>query len=94
MTNEDLGRYVVLAREHAATNPNAGSTTAADHARATTRQSRWIVEPILRKLDCCQESDGGVAVLVVTSMERARDLAQRAGARRGGVSQSQLARAT
>jgi acetyl-CoA acetyltransferase len=74
VTNEDLGHYVVTARQHAATNPNAWfyqrPITLADH-----QASRWIVEPILRLLDCCQESDGGVA-LIVTSAERARDLRQ------------------
>ena len=92
VTNEDLGRYVVLAREYAATNPNAWfyerPITLADH-----QASRWIVEPILRKLDCCQESDGGVAVLV-TSAERARDLAAAAGAGGGGVAVAAGARAT
>jgi acetyl-CoA acetyltransferase len=74
VTNEDLGRYVVTARQHAATNPNAWfyerPITLEDH-----QSSRWIAEPILRKLDCCQESDGGVAV-IVTSAARARDLQQ------------------
>ncbi|MCW2935075.1 MAG: hypothetical protein JWM19_6037 [Actinomycetia bacterium] len=74
LTNEDFGRYTVVARKHAANNPNAWfykkPITLEDH-----QASRWIVEPILRLLDCCQESDGGVA-LVVTSAERARDLRQ------------------
>jgi acetyl-CoA acetyltransferase len=73
-TNEDFGRYTVVARRHAATNPNAWfyqrPITLDDH-----QQSRWIVEPVLRLLDCCQESDGGVA-LVVTRADRARDLPQ------------------
>jgi len=64
----------VADRKHAATNPAAWfygkPITLADHQR-----SRFIVEP-LRLLDCCQESDGGVAV-VVTSLERARDLRQK-----------------
>jgi acetyl-CoA acetyltransferase len=74
VTNVDFGLYPVVARKHAATNPAAfyyqKPLTLEEH-----QQSRWIVEPILRKLDCCQESDGGVA-MVVTSMERARDLPQ------------------
>jgi len=74
LTNEDFGRYAVVARRHAATNPKAWfyeqPITLDDH-----QSSRWIVEPIVRLLDCCQESDGGVA-LVVTSAERARHLAQ------------------
>ena len=73
VTNADFGRYSVVCRKHAATNPNAWfhgkPITVADH-----QSSRWIVEPVLRLLDCCQESDGGVA-LVITSHDRARDLA-------------------
>ena len=72
LTNEDFGRYSVVARRHAATNPDAWffgrPITLAEH-----QESRWIVEPILRLLDCCQESDGGVA-LIVTRSERAHDL--------------------
>ena len=72
-TSEDLGRVTVADRKHAATNPDAffyqRPITLEDH-----QASRWIVEP-LRLLDCCQESDGAVAI-VVTSAERARDLPQ------------------
>jgi acetyl-CoA acetyltransferase len=85
VTNADFGLYSVVARANAATNPNAWffkrPITIDDH-----QQSRWIVEPVLRLLDCCQESDGGVA-LVVTSVERARDLRQRAVVI-GGAAQS------
>lgn len=74
VTNEDFGQISVVDRAHAARNPDAWfyerPITLEDH-----QNSRWIVEPVLRLLDCCQESDGGVA-LVVTSTERARDLAQ------------------
>ena len=72
-TSEDFGRVAVAARKHAATNPKAWfyehPITLEEH-----QSSRWIVEP-LHLLDCCQESDGAVA-LVVTRSERARDLAQ------------------
>jgi acetyl-CoA acetyltransferase len=70
-TSEDFGRVAVADRKHAATNPNAffyGKPITLEEHQA----SRWIVEP-LHLLDCCQESDGGVA-LVITSTERARDL--------------------
>ena len=70
-TSEDFGRVAVADRRHAATNPRAWyygrPITLEDH-----QASRFIVEP-LHLLDCCQETDGGQA-LVVTSLERARDL--------------------
>lgn len=70
-TSEDFGRVAVAGRRHAANNPAAWfyeqPVTLEDH-----QNSRWIVDP-LHLLDCCQESDGGQA-LVVTSAERARDL--------------------
>jgi acetyl-CoA acetyltransferase len=72
ITNEDFGRYVVGIRDFAATNPDAwfyGRPLTLEEHQA----SRWIIAPILRLFDCCQETDGGVA-LVVSSVERARDL--------------------
>lgn len=73
-TSEDLGRYVVQAREWASTNPRAAyygkPLTLEEH-----QASRWIVEPLIRRWDCCLETDGGAAI-VVTSLERARDLAK------------------
>jgi acetyl-CoA acetyltransferase len=70
-TSEDFGRVAVVDRRHAATNPAAwfyGKPITLEEHQA----SRWITEP-LHLLDCCQETDGAVA-LVVTSLERARDL--------------------
>jgi acetyl-CoA acetyltransferase len=90
-TTEDFGRISVADRKHAATNPAAWfygqPITLEDH-----QNSRWIIEP-LRLLDCCQESDGAVAV-VVTSLERARDLSQKpaliAGAAQGASHEQQM----
>ncbi|MGW6541144.1 lipid-transfer protein [Streptomyces sp. NPDC055051] len=71
LTPEVFGHVAVTDRRYAATNPAAWfhgkPITLADHAA-----SRWIAEP-LRLLDCCQETDGGQAI-VVTTPERARDL--------------------
>ncbi|MGY1812511.1 lipid-transfer protein [Blastococcus sp. SYSU D00820] len=70
-TSEDFGRVAVVDRAHAATNPAAWfyqrPITLEEH-----QASRWIAEP-LHLLDCCQETDGGQAVVLV-SAERARDL--------------------
>ena len=72
-TSADFGRVAVADRRHASTNPAAffhgKPITLEDH-----QASRMIADP-LRLLDCCQESDGAVAV-VITSAERARDLPQ------------------
>lgn len=71
VTSEDFGAVAVADRRHAATNPAAffyqKPITLEDH-----QASRMIADP-LHLLDCCQESDGAVAI-VVTSPERARDL--------------------
>lgn len=70
-TSEDFGRVAVAVRDFAATNPAAffhgKPITLAEH-----QASKWIAEP-LHLLDCCQESDGAVA-MVITSAERAKDM--------------------
>jgi acetyl-CoA acetyltransferase len=72
-TTEQLGAVAVAFRKHASRNPAAmmrEPITLEDH-----QNSRMISDP-LRKLDCCLETDGALAV-VVTSGARARDLRQR-----------------
>jgi len=71
-TSEQLGAIAVAQRAWAAMNPLArfrDPITVADH-----QASRWVVEP-LHLLDCCVVSNGGIAI-VVTTADRARDLAQ------------------
>jgi acetyl-CoA acetyltransferase len=74
VTNRDLAPVSVVQRKYAAANPAAlffgKPITTEDH-----QQSKWIVEPVLRLLDCCQENAGAVA-LVITTVERARTLRQ------------------
>ncbi len=81
-TSEDFGRISVLSRKHAATNPKAWfyerPITLEDH-----QNSRMIADPI-RLLDCCQESDGGQA-LVIVSAERAKDLPHKPAIIRGAA---------
>ena len=69
----DLAEVCMAARKHAVKNPHAffyeRPMTLEDHQTA-----RMICDP-LRLFDCCQETDGGCA-FVVTTPERAKDLAQ------------------
>ncbi len=71
-TSEQLGHIAVTFREHASRNPRAvmggRPMTLEDH-----QSSPMIADPH-RLFDCCLESDGACAV-VVTTAERARDLA-------------------
>ena len=72
-TEAQYGEIAVTWRRHAQRNPDAQMKkpmTLDDYLA-----SRWVVEP-LRLFDCCPNTDGGGAC-IVTSLERARDLAQR-----------------
>jgi acetyl-CoA acetyltransferase len=72
VASADFGRAVVQLREYASTNPAAWGfgrpISLEDH-----QSTRWIAEPCIRLFDCCQETDGSVA-LVITSSARAADL--------------------
>src|SRR5438552_5071388 len=73
ITSRQYGHIAVTWRKHAATNPLAqkrAPITLEDHQR-----SKIINDPP-RPLDCCPVTDGGGAV-IVTSVERARDLRQK-----------------
>ena len=71
-TAEQLAAVAVTMRRHAATNPQAQEREPLTVADVVS--SRLVADP-LHKLDCCVISDGGAAC-VVTTAERAADLAQ------------------
>ena len=85
--------FALTAREYAVTNPAAyyyNRPLSLDEYLS----SPWISRP-LRRFDCCQESDGAVALLVTTA-ERARDLRKKsakilASAQSAGLEQIGLA---
>jgi acetyl-CoA acetyltransferase len=80
----DLAQVSISTRKHAVNNPAAffygKPLTLEEH-----QTSRMIVDP-LRLYDCCQETDGGCAC-IITTPERARDLAQ-PGALIRGIAQA------
>ena len=80
---EDLAQIALSTRKHAVNNPEAffyqRPLSLEDYMSA-----RWIAEP-LRLYDCCQETDGGCAV-VITTPERARDCKQPGALIRGVAS--------
>ena len=83
-TGLDLAAVAVSARKHAVRNPAAffhGVPLTVEQHQA----SKWIAEP-LRLFDCCQESDGGCAQVIV-SAKRARELKAK-GALIRGVAQA------
>ncbi len=71
-TQEQLGQIAIGQRQWAAFNDRASKREPLD--MDGYRASPWVVEPF-HVLDCCLVSNGGVAVIVTTA-DRARDLAQ------------------
>jgi len=74
VTREDLGRVAISQRNFALNNPRA-----AFYGKPLTMDDYMAARPVATPLhlyDCCQETDGGCALLV-TSVERARDLRQK-----------------
>lgn len=71
-TNDHLAAVAMTCRDHAVLNERAQKRT--PMSRADYEAAPWIAEPF-RLFDCCLQSDGACA-LVVTSAERARDLAR------------------
>ena len=71
-TSEQLAEIAVTMRRHASGNPNAKYR---DPITVEDVLASRIISSPLHLLDCCIISDGGGA-LVLTSVERARDLAQ------------------
>jgi acetyl-CoA acetyltransferase len=72
-TNEDLGRVAIMSRNHALDNPRAMMHE--PMSMDDYLDSRWIVDPF-RKYDCCLETDGAAAVVIVP-VDRAKDLPHR-----------------
>ena len=73
-THDQLGTVAVTQRDWASSNP-AAEMRDRPLTLEEYHESRWVVEPF-HIFDCCLVSNGGACVIVTTT-ERARDLAQR-----------------
>lgn len=71
-TYEDLGQVAITTRAHAV--PNEAAIMREPITMEQYLASRWIYDPF-RLFDCALEADGACAILV-TTREKARDLAQ------------------
>jgi len=79
-TEDSFAHVAVSTRKHAVNNPNA-----AFYEQPLSFDDYYASKPIctpLRLFDCCQETDGGCALLITTP-ERARDLKQKPALIRG-----------
>ena len=80
VTREHLAEVAIAQRAFAQNNP-----AAAGYGKPLTREEYMAAKQVTDTLclyDCCQETDGGVALLI-TSAERARDLRQKPALIRG-----------
>ena len=75
VSNDVLRAIAMTSYRHAQANPRAVMNGRPLDAE-TYDNSRWIVEPVNRLFDCCQENDGAAALILV-SAERAKDLKQK-----------------
>lgn len=71
-SNEDLAHICSALRYNATLNPAALYRTPLSIEQH--QASRWVIDP-LRLFDCCQNNDGG-ACLLITSADRAADMAK------------------
>ena len=87
-SDEDFGHIAITTRQHAERNEHA--TQRMPLTMDGYLAGRWIYEPF-RVYDCCLETDGAAAI-VITALDRARDLRHPASAAAGRSAGAHLRR--